>query len=616
MKQRAINVFLFGLLLSFWSCNNQSSHSITKRVNLVEPKFHFISPSETKISDGILADRCTKNIENLYMSIETDSLKKVFFETHDNWYAEPEFVGHYLATGPLMYQSTGLDEIKNRNYDLVGTVVERQREDGYLGTYEKGKEFGYTFSVWNQNFMIKGLLAQYQYFDNQDALEAAMKCADYNANAFLYSDSVELLLGLNQGIQHATILEEIANLYAITGKQLYLDFANYIIQRLENSSIKVVTIPNTAEHWAIPNMMGCTKGIEMFNIYFGVLKMYAVTGDEKYLTAAHQYWKALQDKQIRITGNGTIGEHWNALGNKPIDLSNDLKPNENCVAMGWMKFSADLATYCGESKFFDEFEKTLFNHLIGSQALDGSDFSYYQGNCGHKVHFTDPGAYSCCKYRGMRILAALPEYIYMQSENEVAVNLYTSSYTTATINDKSIAINQTSDFPRSGKVTLEIKPPVDMHFSLLMRKPVWSGDVDVEIDGRIVQTKFQDGYLVLEREWPASGSKISLSMKMNKQIIKSTINNEERVAVKFGPVVLALDSRFGDYTENVRLDLDSESALKVLELDSDEFMPQVKFLAKGEVNGKSKEVILVDYASAGSLNPGKDKFKVWIPTAN
>jgi hypothetical protein len=43
-------------------------------------------------------------------------------------------------------------------------------------------------------------------------------------------------------------------------------------------------------------MMGCTKGIEMFNTYYGILEMYKITGEKKYLTAAQNYWRNLQDK--------------------------------------------------------------------------------------------------------------------------------------------------------------------------------------------------------------------------------------------------------------------------------------------------------------------------------
>jgi DUF1680 family protein len=587
--------------------------SFDKNTIKVASPFDFIPAGATRLTNGILADRYNKNIDNLYLAIDNEVLKNVFKETHDNWYAEPEFVGHYLASGPLLYRASGNEEIKIRNEELVKTILEYQREDGYLGTYHEGLEFDYTFSVWNQNFMIKGLIAQYEQTGDEAILEAAMKCADYNANAFLYSDTVELLLGLNQGIQHATILEEMAHLYAVTGKQLYLDFANYILKRLENSSIKVISIPNTAEFWALPFMMGCSKGIEMFNIYFGVLKMYEITGNVDYLHAAQIYWKALQNAQIRITGNGSLGEHWNHIGNTPVELTNDLRPNENCVAMGWMKFNADLSLFSGEAKYYDELEKTLYNHIMGSQALDGHDFSYYQGNIGHKIHEKDPGMYSCCRYRGMRILALLPDYIYMQSENQVAVNLFTPSTTTASIGNANISIAQSTKYPKDGQVRIHVQPDQKTRFSLFLRQPEWAEEVTVKIDGETIDCPNENGYLVIDREWASSGHEIDYLIDMTVNYIEASINEKPCAAVKYGPLVLAIDSRYGTPIQSTQVKLGDELELTNISSSTNEYIPQVMFQTEGTINGKESQITLVDYASAGSLNAGVDEFRVWIP---
>ena len=601
-------------LLVFNGCgvNDDGTGPVKIRMK-AEPVFRFIPAGTTRLAGGVMEDRYNKNIENLYLAIDNKVLEDVFRETHDRWYAEPEFVGHYLAAGPLLYNATGNDEIRRRNEELIKVIVANQREDGYLGTYHDGLEFDYTFSVWNQNFMIKGLLAQYAHFGNEDALQAAMKCADYNANGFLHSDTTDLLFGVNQGIQHATILEEMAHIYSMTGKRLYLDFANYILDRLEHSSIKVITMPNKAEFWAIPYMIGCTKGIEMFNVYFGVLKMYEITGDESYLKAAEQYWKALQNAQIRITGNGTIGEHWGHLGNKPVELTNDLRPNENCVAMGWMKFNADLSLFSGEGKYFDELEKTLYNHLIGAQALDGHDFSYYQGNIGYKIHEKDPGAYSCCRYRGMRILACLPGYVYMQSDQSVAVNLYTPSTTAAMVNGQKVVLVQETLYPKNGLVKISIQPENKVAFRLMLRKPSWSQSVQVKLDGKVVDCEEDRGYLILDQTWDPTGLIVEMEMEMTSSFIRATINEKEHVAVKYGPLVLAVDSRYGTPIETTMIRATDFPGLVPVAHESEKWFPQVKFKIAGRISDQEQMITLVDYASAGSMEPGVDQFRLWIP---
>lgn len=604
----------FMLIFAITSCNTgPADQKASEKPVKTDPEFTFVPAGQTKLTDGMLAERCRKNIDNLYLAIDKEELKNIYAETHDPWYAEPEFLGHWLTAGPLLYAHSGNETIPERNREVLQAVFEGQRENGYLGTYHEGLEFDYTFSVWNQNFMIKGLIAQYEATGNQKALEAATKCADYIATAYLESDTLDILFGLNMGIQHATILEETAHLYSITGKQRYLDFANYIIKRLENSSIKVLTIPNKAEFWAINYMMGCTKGIEMFNIYFGILEMYRITGDEKYLTAARNYWRNLKEIQIRITGNGTIGENWNHLGNTPIDLTNDMRPNENCVAMGWMKFNAELSQFEGEAIYFDELEKTLYNHLVGSQAMDGHDFSYYQGNIGHKIHEKDPGAYSCCRYRGMRILSYLPGYVYMQSDDKLAVNLFTPSTTATSIKGTDVVLEQKTDYPKTGKILIYLRPARDTEFTLMLRKPEWCENASVKVDGRTINPEEKNGYLVINRNWPASGSDVDLDLEMTVSKFEADINDEDRMAVKYGPLVLAIDSRYGTPIESTMIKYRETPELEPVALQAGSNIPQVKFQTTGQINGRETRITLVDYASAGSLEPGVDEFRLWLP---
>lgn len=606
-----LNFLITGALI--WMLGCSSYDDVNKIAENDKTLFQFIPVGQTQITAGVLKDRCDKNIQNLYMKINLDSLKQVFKKKHSHWYAEPEFVGHYLAAGPLLYQASGSSELLNNNKQVVDAVIAGQEPSGYLGTYKKGLEFDYTFSVWNQNFLIKGLIAQYEATGNEDALNAALKCADYIANAYLKSDTLDLLFGLNEGIQHATILEEISHLYRITGKKLYLEFAEYIIDRLENSSIQVLTIPNTVPFWAINYMMGCMKGIEMFNIYFGILEMYRITGDEQYLTASQNYWRNLQDKHIRLTGNGTIGEHWNAVGNNPVDLPNELHPNENCVAAGWMKFNAELAQFTGEAKYFDELEKTLYNHIFGSQAMDGSDFSYYQGNIGHKVHAKDPGAYSCCRYRGMRILAYLPGYIYMQSDNKIAVNLFENSETKTKIKDVAVQLAQKTEYPRNGKVQLSVLPEKEVAFELLIRKPNWCKKVTLTVDGKKQVINIQNGYMVIDQKWSNKKYLVELDFEMSVRFYDAEIGGQNRAAVKYGPLMLAIDSRFGTPIDRTEIQWSETPQLRKLSIADDAWLPQVKFKVKGKVNGRSKMITLVDYASAGSIHPGRDEFRLWIP---
>jgi len=133
MKNILILFHLGALGLFVCSCTTDfHKQAETKPTPPVEPVYRFIPVGSTKLTGGILADRCQKNIENLYLQIDVEALKQVFREKHQSWYAEPEFVGHYLAAGPLLYQACESRELMDNNLVLAidsryGTPIESTR---------------------------------------------------------------------------------------------------------------------------------------------------------------------------------------------------------------------------------------------------------------------------------------------------------------------------------------------------------------------------------------------------------------------------------------------------------------------------------------------------------
>jgi len=582
------------------------------------PRYRSLSPVQIHITGGILKERYDKNLENLWLRIDVQALKQVYRELHGFGYAEPEFCGNYIAAGIDLYKNTRNEVVLDRVGQLVETIIGSQRGDGFLAPYEPGMEFDEAFSVWNQQFTILALTAYHELTGHAPALEVAMRCADYIASNFLRPGGPDLMRCFNAGMQHSCILREMARLYRLTGKPLYLEFCEYIVTRWESSCQRLVSAPLEARdrgEFFVFAAIPCWKAIEMLVCYQGIVELYRVTGDRKYLDAATYYWQAVRVVQIGLTGNGSLGETWNYIGNHPALLPNDLAPNENCVAVGFMQLSALLAEFHGEAKYWDAYERTLFNHLLGSQAIDGHDFSYYQGNYGYKVHEKDPGAYSCCRFRGTRALAFLPGHIYAQTGEGILVNLFVSSETRIEVNGVQTTITQTTDFPRNGMVRLTVTPTSPAQFKLYLRMPEWCPGSIISVNGQDVSCASERGYHVINRTWSPGGDSVHYAMEMPIGEIKGCVDYRDSVALTYGPLVLATDSRYGTPMRSTEIAPISANEIAAVPLPDDEWIPMVKFLAKGRVADRDARIVLVDYASAGSQNPGRDEFRVWLPLA-
>ena len=572
----------------------------------------LLSNRATRITGGVLRDRTCKNIENLFRRIDVEALKAVYATPHDSWFAEPEFCGQYLDTAIELYRTTGDESILTGARELVRSIIENQREDGYLGTYHRGLEFEETFGVWNQNFTIMGLLSYFEETEDQAALECTCRCADYLASNFMGVDGPDLFSCVNQGIEHSCLIHQMPRLYALTGRQLYLDFSLFLIEKLESTATKLVTIP--LESVNPISTLGCCKAAEILICYQGLVDLHAVTGEDRYLQAAARYWETVNRTQIGITGNGSILELWNYWGNKVLSPSMDVRPNENCVAVCWMKLGAKLFERLGESKYIDAVERTLYNHLLGSQALDGHDFSYYQALHGRKVHEKHPGQYSCCRYRGMSMLAHLPRYVYAKEGNEVQVLLHCGSETALEMHGADVSLSQATDFPRSGTIEIELQPAKDIRFPLKLRIPEWSAVRSVRVDGRELETRQDAGYCVIDRKWPRGGTVVIVELAMPVGSVEGTVEDRPCLACTYGPLVLALDSRYGTPIEDTEIMLEAGiPSLGPEPLPADVWSPMVRFAARGRHRGGVRDITLVDYASAGSVDPAADRFRVWMP---
>jgi hypothetical protein len=567
---------------------------------------------------GILGERCERNRRNLFERIDVGALARVFVGTHGEGYAEPEFAGKYVDTAVALARGQGREEYLDRARTVVESIIKHQRRDGYLGTYRRGLEFA-SFSVWNQQFAIRALLAWHGATADSRALDAACRCADYLIREFTRRDGPDpsgrasgrdLLDAGNQGIQHSCILVDLARLFAATGRKRYLDFCLAIVDRWERSNLRLVS---RAERWF---SIGCVKAAEMLICYQGLVELSRVTGERAFLDAAAKYWETIRRSQIGITGNGSLAENWWMRGNRPTRLTNELLPNENCVAVCWMKLSAMLLEATGDARYADAFERTLLNHLLGSQAIDGSDFSYYQGLEGRKVHVTSRGAYSCCRYRGMNMLARLGQHVVYSGEAGAAVALYATSRARVTTAGGETEIAQETDYPRTGRVRIVVRPERDARFELRLRQPAWSPKATVRVNGeRVAATLGADGFLRIVRRWRSAGDVCELDLAMPVETLRAVIDDRDCVAFLYGPLVLAAECR-----GTVPTCRDARTLFESIEIDSrrkprpvalTRAEPMVQFTASAH----PCSVTLVDYASAGSFDPARDRFRVWIPAA-
>lgn len=438
-------------------------------------------------------------------------------ENHDMW-AEPEFTGKYVDICTKYYKNTGNKEYLNRAKAVIDKICEVQSEDGYIGGLTK-KDRWENFDVWNQTFTVLGLLSYYSETKEKRALDAAEKCAVNIALHYMHGKGKDILDATNFGTQHISILLVLPKLYKITGKPIYRDFMDFIADKIKNSDLNFFEFENILE-------LRSKKGIENFVVLMGMLEYAEIIGDDKIVESVKKYWQQVNDTQIRNTGNGTVGEFWTENGNAPALLGADIRPNENCVAVGWMELSLMLFYRDRNTKYLDAIEKSLFNHLLGSLSEDGTDFAYYQPNYGKKVSTTQETMYKCCRYRGFTFFAYLQDMLYYSDDSFIIPMIYQASE----YEDEYVRITQKTRYPFDTKIHFDIKLKKDCNKKLKLKIPKWCKKYSLNKDYICC-----DGYVVLDCK------DMNLEFNLESEVVKETgiIDGKEYVAYSKGPLLLA-----------------------------------------------------------------------------
>ena len=140
----------------------------------------------------------------------------------------------------------------------------------------------------------------------------------------------------------------------------------------------------------------------------------------------------------------------------------------------------------------------------------------------------------CCPPNTLRTLCEAQEYAYAQSADTLWVNLFGQN----TLSTKDLEVEQTTNYPWDGKVTLTVKRAKNMS-TMMVHIPGWADGAT--IDGNQVTA---GSYVPVTRKWK-KGDVITIDMPMRVRLMEANPLVEEaknQVAVMRGPLVYCLES--------------------------------------------------------------------------
>eukprot|EP00729_Bicosta_minor_P022688 gene22688-13427_t len=191
--------------------------------------------STTPGSLGSLASKIIHNFD-LVLDQSSPKLFEMFKErnrTNNGAYQtllpwSGEFAGKYLTHCVQLFRLTGDAELKTQIIKSFQLLQEYQAENGYMGPWNEGFEFGVNhWEAWGHYHTILASLLWYQVEQDQGILEFAAKMGDLLVEQL--GGDPKKLYALQAWEENDAILHGMALLYSTTGKKAYLDFCNVIL---------------------------------------------------------------------------------------------------------------------------------------------------------------------------------------------------------------------------------------------------------------------------------------------------------------------------------------------------------------------------------------------------
>jgi len=612
MKKRYI--FTGIMMVALWAFSGK----VTKKPSEIAQS----QPMKISGFPGDIIDKC---IEVRIKGQDVDHLIEPFKLKNESWCWQSEFWGKWMLSAVGAYKYTKDPELMEKMKYAIEGLLATQLKNGYIGNYESDTQLT-RWDIWGRKYCMLGLIKYYEVSSDKKSMIAAVKLADHLIGQVGPGKTNIIKTGFYHGMASSSVLEPIVYLYNHTGNENYLEFANYIVDQWETEGgpklvSKALAGINVADRFTPPEKWWSwengQKAYEMMSCYDGLLELYKVTKKHEYLQAVIKTVDNIMETEINIAGSGSAFECW--YGTVERQTQPTYHTMETCVTTTWMKLCDKLLELTGESKYADEIEKSFYNALMASMKYDGSEIAKYSPLEGNRIAGEEQCSMhiNCCNANGPRGFAMMPSFGIKSANNEIFVNYYGASEANIIMEkDNEISISQTSAYPESGTIQLNINPQKSMDFSLNLRIPTWSTLTTVMVNGETIEDVKPGAYLSISRTWNEK-DQIFMELDMRGKLHQSKAFE----AITRGPIVLARDSRFADgYVDETAVIQGEENIIKLAKIHEKPAHVWMVFSAPCKMGtdlegqgSEPKAIKFCDFASAGNTWDPATRYRVWIP---
>ena len=501
---------------------------------------------------------------------------------YPNWDGLDGHVGGHYLTAMAINAATGNEECRKRMEYIINEIAECAEANyknhpkwgvGYMGGMPnsqniwsgfKNGDFRVYSGSWapfyNLHKMYAGLRDAWLYCGNEQAKTLFLQFCNWaiDITSGLSDEQMERMLGN----EHGGMNEVLADAYAITREQKYLDCA-------KRFSHKRLFTPMSQRQDCLDNMHANTQVPKVI----GFERISELSGNEDYHMASSFFWDIVTGERSLAFGGNSRREHFPAK-DACMDFINDIDGPESCNTNNILKLTEDLHRRNPEARYADYYELATFNHILSTQHPEHGGYVYFTpARPRHYRNYSAPNeAMWCCVGTGMENHGKYGQFIYTHVGDALFVNLYAASQ--LDWKERGITLRQETAFPYSENSTITIAEGKGT-FNLMVRYPGWvhPGEFKVSVNGKPVDIiTGPSSYVSIHRKWK-KGDVVNINFPMHSSL-RYLPNEPQYIAFMHGPILLGMktgtesmasliadDSRFGQYAGGPKQPIDKAPIL-------------------------------------------------------
>jgi len=175
---------------------------------------------------------------------------------------------------------------------------------------------------------------------------------------------------------HQIVETGLVKLYRITHDEKYLNLAKFFLDLRGDPVTHPFYGAYSQDHLRVTRQTEIVgHAVRALYMYAGMTDIAAIYGDDAYLKAVNNIWSNLNEKKMYITGGIGARHRQESLGDD-YELPNLTAYAETCAAIANVYWNNRLFMLTGDAKYYDCLERSLYNGLLSGISLDGKSFFY------------------------------------------------------------------------------------------------------------------------------------------------------------------------------------------------------------------------------------------------